>query len=294
MNIGMNHDEAFAELDAVAFDLLDGPERNAVLSHVEMCRICRPELDARRAMVADLAFAAPLATDTPSGGRARIRDRLMARAGLATQPHHVSGPTASPPPFLIPTPSTPMPTAEHVALVSKWRRAEWIALAASILLVLSIGVLGLTIADRNELRTAVLSQASLRDRVRREVDSLAIMLASRDSVIAGLSGRDVSVMTLTSTTAKEPFARMYWDRSRHSWTFIARNMPALDAGRTYQLWLVTTRSKISAGTFTTHNGDAMMVAHAALADPLASVAVTEEPEGGVAQPTGAVIVAAQR
>jgi hypothetical protein len=284
----MTHDEAFAELDAVAFDLLDAPERDAVLAHVETCATCRPELDARRAMVADLAFAAPLAADTATGGRARIREHLVSRAQSDAQSRRLGTP-----PFLIPTPTTPVPVSESDRAVLKWPRAEWMAVAASVLLALSLGVLALTISDRNELRTALVAQTNSRDEVRHQFDSLATLVTKQDSVIAGLTGRDVTIMTLTSSAAKEPYARMFWDRARHSWTFIAHNMPALKAGRTYQLWLVTTKSKISAGTFSTRNGEGVLIARAVLSDPLAGIAVTEEPEGGVVQPTGSIVVASQ-
>jgi hypothetical protein len=287
----MNHDEAFAELDAVAFDLLDGPERDAVLAHVTSCAICRPELDTRRAVVADLAFAAPLATDTPTGGRARIREHLLSRAQSDVQSRRVGAPT--PTPFLFPTPPAAAAVAPPESRFSNWGRAEWIALAAGILLVFSVTLLTMAVRDRTDLQGAYAAQTSARDQARRQIDSLATVLAARDSVIAGLSGRDVSVMTLTSAGAKEPYARMYWNRAQASWTFIAHNMPALKPGRTYQLWLVTTKSKISAGTFATHNGDAMLVARAVLSDPLAGVAVTEEPDGGVQQPTGSIVVAVQ-
>jgi hypothetical protein len=288
MRSEMSHDEAFAELDAVAFDLLDRPERDVVLAHVETCEICRPELDARRAMVADLALAAPAASEATTGGRARMRERLITRAQADAQSRRFVAP-----PILFPTPSMAAAAAAPEIGRSKWGRAEWMAIAAGILLVMTLGMLGVTMYDRSQLRTALIAQTNLRDGARHQFDSLATVVASRDSVIAGLTGRDVTVMTLTSAGAKEPYARMFWDRARNSWTFIAHNMPALRTGRTYQLWLVTTKSKISAGTFSTRNGEAVVIARAVLSDPLSAVAVTEEPEGGVPQPTGAIIVAAQ-
>jgi hypothetical protein len=284
----MSHDEAFEELDAVAFDLLDGPERDAVLAHVDTCTVCRPELDSRRAMVADLAFAAPLAAETTTGGRGRIREHLIARAQSEAQSRRLATP-----PILFPTPSTAAIPADPPIDTSRWRRAEWFALAASILFVLTATMLVFTTYDRSVLRSALTEQTNLRDGARHEFDSLASVVASRDSVIAGLMGREVTMMTLTSAGAKEPYGRMFWDRARNSWTFIAHNLPALRAGRTYQLWLVTGKSKITVGTFSPRNGDAVVIARAVLPDPLAAVAVTEEPEGGVPQPTGAIVIASQ-
>jgi hypothetical protein len=284
----MTHDEAFAELDAVAFDLLDAPTRDAVLAHVETCDTCRPELDARRAVVADLAFAAPLATDTATGGRARIRERLLARveADAARRP--------SVPAIVFPSPAMAAHAmdSESRHRSRPWGRPHWTALAATILFCVTLGALIVTNNERNDLRDTLRAQMRVRDGAAVRADSLARVVALRDSMIAGLTGRDVVMMTLTSGGANA-YARMFWDRARNSWTFIAHNMPALKPGRTYQLWLVTSKSKISAGTFTPRNGEAVVFAQGAPPDPVAAVAVTEEPDGGVAQPTGPTVIAAQ-
>jgi hypothetical protein len=283
----MTHEEAFAELDAVAFDILDAQDRDAVLAHVETCETCRPELDARRAVVADLAFAAPLATDTETGGRARIRERLLARAEADAarrpgNPHIV---------FPSPAMAAHATVSEHRHGSRSWRRPHWAALAATILFGITLGALIVTINDRDNLRDTLKAQMSVRDGTLAQAESLARVVALRDSMIAGLTGRDVVMMTLTSGAANA-YARMFWDRARNRWTFIAHNMPALKPGSTYQLWLVTSKSKISAGTFSPRNGEAVVFARAALSDPLSAVAVTEEPDGGVAQPTGPTVIAA--
>jgi anti-sigma-K factor RskA len=82
---------------------------------------------------------------------------------------------------------------------------------------------------------------------------------------------------------------MFWDQSVDAWTFVAHHLPAPKPGRTYQLWLVTPTSKISAGTFAPGtNGDAVVRAKYALPkNALAAVAVTDEPDSGSAQPTTA-------
>jgi anti-sigma-K factor RskA len=100
------------------------------------------------------------------------------------------------------------------------------------------------------------------------------------------------MMTLTATGGRAPVAHMFWDRAHNTWTLVAHNMPELKPGRTYQLWLVTADQKISAGTFEPRDGDAMMRATYALADPLMALAVTEEPAGGMPQPTGAMVMVA--
>src|SRR5262249_34527680 len=58
MSREMTHDEAFASLDALALDALDGAERDSVVAHVSTCIPCREELASLRATAAQLAYAA--------------------------------------------------------------------------------------------------------------------------------------------------------------------------------------------------------------------------------------------
>jgi anti-sigma-K factor RskA len=177
---------------------------------------------------------------------------------------------------------------------SGWRRAEWLAVAASVLFFITGALFANATRDRQNLREALQAELARGQSARTSNDSLATLVSARDSMIAGLIGRDVAVVSLTASGAKAPFARMFWDTARNTWTLVAHNMPALRAGRTYQLWLVTRTAKISAGTFEPNNGDAVVRATYPLArDSLQAIAITEEPAGGVPQPTGAMIVAGE-
>lgn len=268
----MTHEQAFAALDALVLDSLDPLERDAALAHVVTCIPCREELAALRETSAQLAFAAAPTLGNAGGSRQRIRSRLMARAAAENQ------------------------TIRDRSLVISslaWRRAEWVAAAASVLLVVSVAVLAWLARDRQTLRDALSGQSASVAGARRTADSLRTAVAARDSVLAAITGRDVAVMTLTKSGANAPFARMFWDRSKNTWTFVAHDMPALRPGRTYQLWLVTTAgAKISAGTFDPSGGEAVVRATYALAaDSLSAVAVTEEAAGGAPQPTSAPVIA---
>ena len=173
-----------------------------------------------------------------------------------------------------------------------WRRAEWMAIAASMLLVASVAALTYVLRDRQNLRAALTEQIAREHRATTAGDSLRLALMSRDSIIAGLTGRDVAMMTLTSAGTKAPYGHMFWDRAHNTWTLVAHNMPALKPGRTYQLWLMTPDKKISAGTFEPRDGDAMLRATVPLNERLTALAVTEEPAGGVPQPTGTMVMVA--
>jgi hypothetical protein len=282
------HDEAFALLDAAATDSIDGSERDAVLAHAARCETCGPELASLREAFAQVAFAAPQAAEIDVNARARIHSRLMDRVAADSRARGVV-------PFRIeasPPSSMSMTQQRRVIRALAWRRAEWMAAAASVLLVVSVGLLAATLRGRETAREALEAELARSAGAKTANDSLRLMVASRDSMIAGLIGRDVAVMSLTSAGAKAPFARMFWDTARNTWTLAAHNMPALGAGRTYQLWLVTKTAKISAGTFTPMNGEAVVRATYPLSrDSLEAIAVTEEPAGGVPQPTGAIVIA---
>lgn len=261
----MTHDEAFAALDALALDTLDAPDRDAVIAHVSTCIPCREELALLRAAAAQLAYAATPSIGTAGASRQRIRSRLIARAEAEREN-----------------------IRDRSLIISSlaWRRAEWVAAAASILLVASVAVLASVIRDRQVVREALSGQAARVAEAQRTDDSLRSMLAA-------ITGRDVAVMTLTKSGVNAPFARMFWDKSKNAWTFVAHDMPALKPGRTYQLWLVTAAgAKVSAGTFDPVSGEAVVHATYALArDSLSAVAVTEEAAGGAPQPTSAPIIA---
>lgn len=287
MSPELSHEEAFAALDAAALDALDSVEREAVLAHADGCESCRLELAALRATAAQLAFASPHAPEPVPGSRDRIRSRLTARAaadakvrGLSVA--RINGPDLS--------------TREYRAIrtrinVLAWRRAEWLAVAAGALLIIGVGVMASVLRDRENLRDALAGVTASTQRSQRSSDSLRALVMYKDSLIAGITGRDVAMVQLTSSAARAPNAMMFWDHSRNGWTLIAHNLPMPRAGRTYQLWLVTPTAKISAGTFMPDNGEAMVRATYALArDSLRAVAVTDEPAGGMPQPTGQFVV----
>ena len=273
----LSHDEAFVELDAAAIEALDPSELEAVLAHAALCAVCRDELQFLRDIAAQLAFAAPVA-DSHSALEDRVRSRLVARVTAVRSAPAAEGAARA--------------ASARIISTLAWRRAEWMAVAASILMVVSIGLLASVLRDRENLKDALKVEIAQGQQARSRSDSLRIAVMSRDSLISGLTGKDVAMMTLTSSGANAPFAHMFWDRSHNTWTLVAHNMPALKPGRTYQLWLVTSTAKISAGTFNSSNGDAMIRATYALsAADLKALAVTEEPMGGMPQPTSAPVIA---
>ena len=302
------HDQTREALEALALDALDASERRAVLAHLSTCASCREELRTLELTVRDLAYAARPIAMAPAQ-RDRVRARLLARAAADASARGANAAggardvTASPAPMIIPLrqPSRGQQQSQQSQqsqrqqdqqrstprTVQRGGRGGWMALAAGIVAVASLAQLARVSAERDSLRDAV--RTATIDRGSRAVamDSLKGVVAERDRELANLTGSQVAVMTLASATPSAPSARMFWDQSVNAWTFVAHNLPAPRAGRTYQLWLVTPTAKISAGTFAPGaTGDAVVRATYALArDSLAAVAVTDEPTSGSAQPT---------
>lgn len=88
--------------------------------------------------------------------------------------------------------------------------------------------------------------------------------------------------------APQATARAFFSRSR-GLVFTAVNLPALPAGRTYQLWIVTTgQTPVSVGLLKPDaQGQVNIIFNAPPdAGTPAALAVTIEPDGGVPAPTG--------
>ncbi|MFL5578095.1 MAG: anti-sigma factor domain-containing protein, partial [Gemmatimonadaceae bacterium] len=196
-----------------------------------------------------------------------------------------------------PSPAQPAVERPGKRAPRRWREGAGWLLAAAIALAAALGLLRGR-GERDALRASVAEAGRARDAAARELDAVRTQVAERDRLLAQLTGPGVRVLELKAGgTAPVPAprlasARMFWDRSTGSWTMFVHDLAPPPAGRTYQLWLVTPRAKIPAGTFTpSPAGDAIVHATYAL-DPAAlrAVAVTEEPEGGVPQPTGRVVI----
>ena len=300
MSRDVSHSEAMELLPEAALDALPPDDQAGVVAHATGCPECGPALIALRDAVAQMAFAAPPVT-VDAVRRARVRTRLMARAradlSVASTPsvagERADGPGGGAPPW--------QGTGEGVRLItgrggpyqSDAPRRSWAAAAA----------LGWGLAIAAGLTLAVVQRRAAYDErfftnerrvLLARVDALRDSVESRDTLVRSVTGKHISSMQLTSGAVRAAWAWMFWDHATNKWTLVARDLPLPAAGRTYQLWLVTPKAKISAGTFSPRpDGAAEVQATYALApDSLTAIAVTDEPAGGVPQPTGALVISA--
>jgi Anti-sigma-K factor rskA/Putative zinc-finger len=287
----VSHSEAAELLPEAALDALSPDDQAGVVAHATGCPDCGPALIALRDALAQLAFAAPPVT-VDAVSRARVRTRLMARARAdlsVADGSQVEAETGVPAASV-----SPWPPARAIVGGAPPTRRSWagspvlgwgLAIAAGIIGAIAVQRRATLDGERfSAERTALLAR----------VQSLRDSVDARDAFVRAVTGKQVSTMQLTSSAVRAPWAWMFWDHAANRWTLVARDLPAPAAGKTYQLWLVTPRAKISAGTFNPQpNGAAEVQATYALAaDSLRAIAVTEEPAGGVPQPTGAFVIAA--
>ncbi|WP_420125435.1 anti-sigma factor [Longimicrobium sp.] len=307
------HEEFYDALAAEAVDALHGEERERLLAHLAGCASCGAELQSLRAAAALMAFSAPVRPMEPARSD-RVRARLLARAAqdrqsvtqVAPAPSvHTAGadqdvtlvgaPPVPVPPAVVPAPPV-MPVRREpdvipITTAPTRQRAPilpWLAAAASLVLLVGVGWYAASLRGR-------LATAEERYLVAaRERGELERRVAQREATLAAVTAPASRVIELAAARPAAPGGRMFWDVATHRWTFFAHNLPAVREGREYQLWLVTTDDRrIPAGTFRPdQGGNAVVQATYALpSDALAAVAVTEEPAGGLPQPSGAIIVA---
>ncbi len=307
MTTPLTHDEAFAMLPELALGLLPPDDAATLMAFVQTSPACQAELASLRGAAGAMASAVSPAPMDDTKKRT-MRDRLVSRAAASTradatgaddagvEPAAATVPIAPTAPMTSPLrleprevlPEKHEPFAPNRRRSPAWQVLPWMAAAASIGVALAqVRTNGDLMSERDAARAALSSATA-------STTQLSAQLASRDSLVSAMTGAQVSVVELASTAKLAPGARMFWDRLTNRWTLITHDLQPVQAGRTYQLWLVTAKAeKISAGTFNTDaQGRAIVQATYALAEAdLAAIAITEEPEGGSPQPTGTILVA---
>lgn len=164
-----------------------------------------------------------------------------------------------------------------------------VAAAAALAAVISSLLTANVLDRRHSVETALLWS-----RIEKQQEELVGLrrqvLQARDAVrLAGAPG--VRVFDLKGQKGLQASARVFWDPSATGWQMFTAALPAPPAGRTYQLWLITAKRKVSAGVFDA--GGAQAAGSAAVpvdAGPVVAAAVTDEPAGGSPQPTGSILL----
>ncbi|HEX5727205.1 MAG TPA: anti-sigma factor, partial [Longimicrobiaceae bacterium] len=195
----------------------------------------------------------------------------------------------APPPVSAPRGADDVTVITAAPPVRRRTNTPWLALAASLVLLIAAAAYAAWLNGRNDTLAERLAAAD------GENQRLRAMVAQQEFAMRALEAPGLRVIDLAAGGGGQPAGRMLWNPVTDQWLFFAHNLPQLPQEREYQLWLITPGRRLSAGTFVpTVTGSARIQATFALPpDSLRAVAVTEEPAGGVPEPTGPIVIAGQ-
>jgi anti-sigma-K factor RskA len=255
------HDDVNAVLGEYALGQLAPGQRRDVEEHVLDCPECALELRELKAVMHGLARA-PESVVAPAHLRQRVLDTL-AREPRAHAPGIGS---------------------------STFARRSWLAVAASAIVILGVS---LYLTLQRERR----SDAELR-RMQNELTELRTRLqdfsGQTDLALSILTATDMKRIELAGTDAfRGSAARAYWSATR-GLLVVANQLPPPPPGRIYQVWVIGGSTPVSAGLLgSERTGRGMLIAPppGGVAPGTVTVAVTDEPPGGLPAPSGAIRLA---
>ena len=258
------HEEIQALLADHVLGGLTGEERQRVDSHAASCPSCAAELRELGLAFKGIGLAEE-PVPPPPHLRAKVLERLQRES------------------------AGPVGTVARNDLNTRGGPSYgvWLALAATTTLVLGASLF-LSLQRNGNLRQALQhadgAYADLEGRVRQnteQADLAVSILTSPDMRRIDLEGFEAS---------REAVARAYWSPAR-GLLIVADRLPAPPPGRVYQVWLIGSSSAgpVSAGVLDDpRSGRGMLIvpAPAGVSGETVTVAVTDEPPGGLAAPTG--------
>lgn len=233
-------------------------EQDAVAAHLMGCPDCRQEVARQRAILDLLPFGL-----LPVAPPAHLKGLLVRRIAIPSNPNNSDSRDLriSDPPgarsvsryWLLLTPAWPI-VAAILAGVTVWQFSQ--------------------VGDRDR-RIASLAAAAARDRTR----------------ISFLKSRTAQEFQMVGDFSKsELAARVFWDPGRKALLLIVQEVPPPPEGKTYQLWFIDGERKISGGLFSSNllqEGSWQVSVPTRQFD---ATALTLEPETGVLQPTGPIVL----
>ena len=260
------HDELRELTGAYVLGMLSDAERERFEVHLSTCAACVREVDELGLVAAALPHAVP--QHDPS---VELRGRVLQHAVAGGQLRS-------------------MPSVRY----KRSHTLTWLAAAASIAAV-SLGLYN-NVSLRQRIRDLENRLREANARVAEAQADLQIARASADranQLARILEAPDVRRIDLAGQKGAPAAAgRAFWSPSR-GLVFTATNLPPVGPGRQYQLWVIPPGgAPISAGLLDLQSGGVAT----ALVDPqtaasVHTVAVTEEPAGGVPQPTSPPVLA---
>lgn len=259
----MSAENPHALTGAYAVDGLEPAERAAFEEHLATCPECRDEVAGLRETVARIAVAVGV---TPPAG---LRGRVLAEVARTAQwTREVPG---SQPATLgsAGTADLVVPGSTGPADLAAWRRPpawrRWAAVAAAVVLLVGGAVAGGLAVHQHQVDQAAASE-----------QAHMMLIATAPDAVSHTIALGISHVVMSQTMGAA--------------ALVGEDVPMPErAGMAYQLWMVHADGSTAPGpTFVPDRGQVL----AFVAGDLTSVTtltVTEEPAGGSAAPTGAVV-----
>ena len=281
------HEQYSESLPAHALDALETAEARDLESHLEVCDLCRKELDAWRGTVATLAYDPPAVE--PS---AEVRSRILAaiheeklqgasRLDLGHKREDYTVRSSS-------VESNVVPFAEPAR--RGWNAAsKFGALAASVAFVALVISLILLWNRYKGIQQEVTRLSDRLNQTQVELTRERESLAREREAIDLVTAPDTRVSTLAGTeVATSAHAKFVLDRKTGKAMLMAYNLPSAPAGKAYQLWYLAEGKPPMPGHVFTPDAEGHVEMHEevpAEARDAKVFAVTLEPSAGAQTPT---------
>jgi anti-sigma-K factor RskA len=248
--------------DLYALGVLEGEEKQLLVSHVASCAVCGRELEEARGRVAMLAISLP-----PQAPPARVKEQLLRK--IADTPRQTA-----PERYRI---ETVRPSERRW----NWWSPVWATVAAG------FAVIAMLLWSGNHRLNNEVQQlrAQFAEQSAQEAQNRSVL-----NLIAAADTKTISLAPTPETPKDMPTVsgRVFYN-ARLGQVFYSGALPAPSATQTYQLWLVpATGNPISAGIFQPGQAgaDSSLTATVPAGTTAKAFAVTIEPAGGKPQPTG--------
>lgn len=295
MNQELTHEQASDEIEAVALGIATEEVSQAVAAHTAKCAECAAELQSFYGVVTALSGLIP-PRPLNRGHSAGIKSRLLAKATAGQEGSFSRRAQRAEPPRQAEARSMvakPVPRIEEAQPIARQDRSSapmWIAALATIIALGSLAAWMNARGGSDSQTGGTVEAPSVDERVA----ELERTVAEREATIASVSGPGVRIISLFNREAREPLARMFWDRRSDRWTLFVYSLRQPRSGKIFHVWLGTDSGRVPLGSFRpASDGTATHSASHPLAiAELNTVSISEEDTGtDPGSPTGPVVLA---
>ncbi|MDQ3486453.1 MAG: anti-sigma factor [Acidobacteriota bacterium] len=257
------HEDIWDQLTGYALGELSGEARGRVELHLAGCAGCAIEARELSQGVDAIGLSTPPMAP-PSGVRAQVLAALPPRDIQQGAP------------------AGRFPSISTTRGISQ----RWLAAAAVLVVVLG----GMLALSQQRVARLLDERRTAESEVARLTGDAAAVAGQADLAVAILTATDMRRIDLQGLDAsRDATARAYWSGTK-GLLIVADRLPVPPPGRIYQVWLIGAGAPgpVSAGLIDGQSGRGMLIvaAPAGAAGRSVTVAVTDEPNGGLPAPSG--------